>query len=102
MKARLYIDITFSKRATDAESAATALDNVLDVGMSALDDCWDDYGGKPSIGKCLVLDTEQAAEHAEALDALVVRDFLDEKRNDLRTMLAPIRDFLQQVAGLKR
>jgi hypothetical protein len=68
--------------------------------MSALDDCWDEYGGKPSIGKFLVLDTEQAAEHAEALDALVVCDFLDEKRNDLRTMLAPIRDFLRQIASV--
>jgi hypothetical protein len=100
MKVRFYIDMKFSKRATDAESLAAALDNVTDVGMSALDDCWDEYGGKPSIGKFLVLDTEQAAEHAEALDALVVRDFLDEKRNDLRTMLAPIRDFLRQIASV--
>jgi hypothetical protein len=99
MKARLYLDIRFSKRATDAESLAAALDNVIAVGMAQLSDCWGDYGGKPKVGKFLVLDTEQAAEHAEALDALVVRDFLDEKRNNLRTMLAPVRDFLRQVAG---
>jgi len=97
MKARLYIDIKFSKRATDAESLATALDNVMDVGMSALDDCWGDYGGKPTIGKFLVLDTAQAAEHAEELDRL-----MDGQEDELALSLAPIRDFLRQVAGLKR
>jgi len=99
MKARLYIDVKFSKRATDAESLAAAMDNVMDVAIAQLSDCWGDYGGKPKVGKFLVLDTDQAAEHAEAIDALIVRDFLDEKRNNLRTMLAPVRDFLRQVAG---
>ena len=65
MKARLYIDIQFGKRATDAESMATALDNVLDTGMVQLSDCWDEYGGKPKVGKFFVLDTEQALGFAE-------------------------------------
>lgn len=58
MKARLYVDIKFSKRATDTESLATALDNVMDVGMAQLSGCWDDYGGKPQVGKFLVLPTK--------------------------------------------
>jgi len=97
MKARFYIDVKFSKRATDAESVAAALDNVMDVGMSTLDDCWGDYGGKPTIGKFLVLDTEQAAEHAQALDMLI-----DGEDDELGEMLKPIRDFLRQVAGPTR
>ena len=94
MKATLVLDIHFSKRATDADSLAAALDNVLDVGMSALDDCWGDYGGKPSIGKFRVLDMAQAAEHAQALDTLI-----DGEDDELGKMLAPVRDFLRQVAG---
>jgi hypothetical protein len=97
MRARLCIDVQLSKRATDAESTASALDNVLDVGMSALGDCWHDYGGKPSIGKFLVLDTEQAAEHAEALDQLI-----DGEDDEPGEMLKPVRDFLRQVAGPTR
>jgi hypothetical protein len=94
VKARLYIDVKFGRRATDAESMAAALDNVIDVGMSALHDCWDDYGGKPSIGKFLVLATAQAAEHAQALDMLI-----DGEDDELGEMLKPVRDFLRQVAG---
>ena len=94
MKARLYIDIKFSKRATDAESMAAALDNVMDTGVSALNDCWDDYGGKPTVGKFLVLDTAQAAEHAEELDRL-----MDGQEDELALSLKPVRDFLRQVAG---
>jgi hypothetical protein len=94
MKARLYIDVKFSKRATDAESMATALDNVIDVGMSALDDCWGDYGGKPSIGKFLVFDTAQAVEYANTLDMLI-----DGEDDELGEMLKPVRDFLRQLAG---
>jgi hypothetical protein len=94
MKATLVLDIHFSKRATDAESLAAALDNVMDVGMSALDDCWGDYGGKPSIGKFRVLDMAQAAEHAQALDMLI-----DGEDDELGEMLKPIQDFLRRVAG---
>jgi hypothetical protein len=96
MKARLLIEVKFSKRATDAESMAADMDNVIDVGMSAMGDCWDDYGGKPSIGKFLVLDTAAAAEHAQALDMLV-----DGEDDELGEMLKPVRDFLRQVAGRK-
>jgi hypothetical protein len=71
MKARLYIDVKFSKRATDAESLASALDNVLDVGMAQLSDTWDEYGGKPTVGKFVALDTAKALEHANALDMLI-------------------------------
>ncbi|MGO8751852.1 MAG: hypothetical protein ACLQNE_38410 [Thermoguttaceae bacterium] len=97
MKARLYIDIQFGKRATDAESMATALDNVLDTGMVQLSDCWDEYGGKPKVGKFFVLDTEQALGFAEELDRLV-----HGWDDDLGKSLAPIRDFLRQVAGKRR
>lgn len=97
MKARLYIDIQFGKRATDAESMATALDNVLDTGMVQLSDCWDEYGGKPKVGKFFVLDTEQALGFAEEVDRLV-----HGWDDDLGKSLAPIRDFLRQVAGKRR
>ena len=96
MKARLYIDIKFSKRATDAQSMATALDNVMDTGMAQLSDCWGDYGGKPKVGKFLVLDTAQSQEHADALDQL-----MDGQEDELGEMLKPVRDFLRHVAGKK-
>ena len=71
MKARLYIDVKFGGRATDAESIASALDNVMDVGMAALDDCWADYGGKPQVGKFLVLDTERANDLADDVESVI-------------------------------
>jgi hypothetical protein len=64
MKARLYFDVEFDGRKTDGESIASAMDNVVKCGMSALDDCWDEYGGKPQVGKCFVLDTAQAPSGA--------------------------------------
>jgi hypothetical protein len=94
MKARLFIDIQFSKRATDAESMATALDNVMDVGMAHLSDCWGEYGGKPIVGRFFLLGTAQAVEHANALDMLI-----DGEDDELGEMLKPVRDFLRQVAG---
>lgn len=45
MKARVYLDVEFNGRKTDAESVAAAMDNVVKAGMSALGDCWDEYGG---------------------------------------------------------
>jgi hypothetical protein len=71
MKARLYLDVEFNGRKTDAESIAAAMDNVVKAGMSALGGCWDEYGGVPKVGQFLVLDTAQAAEHAEALGTLI-------------------------------
>jgi hypothetical protein len=96
MKARLYIDVKFGGRATDAESVASALDNVMDVGMAALDDCWGDYGGKPQVGKFLVLDTERAIDCANELDKLMA-----EKDDAQGRQLVPVRDFLRKVAGKK-
>jgi hypothetical protein len=51
MKTRLYIDVKFNGRKTDGEGIATAFDNVVKTGMSALDDCWDEYGGKRTLAK---------------------------------------------------
>jgi len=97
MKARLCFDVEFNGRKTDAESIASAMDNVVKTGMTVLGDCWEECGGKPKVGECFVLDTRQAAEHAKALDLLV------EGREDdeLGEMLAPVRNFLHQVAGKK-
>jgi hypothetical protein len=66
MKARLYLDVKFNGRKTDAEGIASALDNVVNTGMSALGDCWDEYGGAPKVGQFLVADTVQpgGSEHA--------------------------------------
>jgi hypothetical protein len=96
MKARLYFDVEFNGRKTDGESIATALDRVVETGMSALGECWDEYGGKPKVGEFLVLNIKQAAEHAEALDMLI-----DGKEDELGASLAPVRDFLRQLAGKK-
>ena len=96
MKARLYFDVEFNGRKTDAESIAAALDRVVETGMSALGDCWDEYGGRPKVGECLVLNMKQAAEHAEALDMLI-----DGQEDELGASLVPVRDFLRQVAGKK-
>jgi hypothetical protein len=89
MKIRLYIDVEFNGRKTDGEAIATALDNVVKTGMSALGDCWDEYGGKLKVGQFLVLDTERAVEHANSLDELI-----DNQDEELGHVLAPIREFL--------
>jgi hypothetical protein len=94
MKARLYLDVKFGGRATDAESITTAMDNVIKCGMSALDDCWGEYGGVPQVGEVFVLDTEAALMHANDIDKLI-------NSFDLRESLGPIRDFLRNVAGRK-
>ena len=92
MKARLFLDVEFDGGKTDGESIASAMDKVVKSGMSALGDCWDEYGGEPKVSEFLVLDTKQAAEHAATLDEII---------NDGEgwKVLAPVRDFLRQVAG---
>ena len=95
MKARLYLDVEFDGRKTDGEGVATALENVIKTGMSALGDCWDEYGGTPKVGGCFVLDTGSAAAFAESLQGLID----GEEEDDLGEFLEPIRDFLRQVAG---
>jgi hypothetical protein len=94
MKARLYLDVEFNGRKMDAESIATALDRLIETVMSALSDGWEEYGGEPKVGKCFVLDTQQAVEHAEEFDRLI-----DGQDDELGESLKPIRDFLRQVAG---
>lgn len=94
MRARLYLDVRFGKRATDAESLATAMDNVVRTGMSALGDCWGEYGGEPKVGKFFVLDTGRAADLAGELDAII-----DGQDDELGESLKPVRDFLRHVAG---
>ena len=92
MKARFYFDVKFPKRATDAESLASALDNVMDAGMSALDDCWDEYGGKPQVGKVFVLDTEGALDWANEMDK-----FADGQDDDMGKFCRSVRDFLRRM-----
>ena len=94
MKARLYIDVEFNGRKTDDEGMAVALDKVVKTGMSALGDCWEEYGGAPKVGQFLILDTAQAVEHAEEIDHLI-----DGQEDELGESLSPVRDFLRQVAG---
>ena len=65
MKARFYFDVEFkASRETDAEGIASAMDNVVKCGMSALGDCWSDYGGEPKVGEVFVLNTEATTGHA--------------------------------------
>jgi hypothetical protein len=64
--------------------------------MSALGDCWEEYGGEPKVGQFLVLDTAQAAQFAEELDHLI-----DGQEDELGESLVPVRDFLRQLAGKK-
>jgi hypothetical protein len=101
MKARLYLDIKFGARATDAESLASALDNVMDVGMAALDDCWQDYGGKPKVGKFFVLDTGKALDLANDVESVMHVAENDPGNARPSEWLAPVRDFLRKVAGRK-
>jgi hypothetical protein len=96
MKTRLYLDVEFNGRKTDAESMATAMDKVAKEGLTDLRDCWDEYGEEPKVGQFLVLNTEAAAEHAEALDALI--DGRDD--DELGKMLALVRDFLRNIARM--
>jgi hypothetical protein len=97
MKARLFIDVQFNGRKTDAESIASAMDNVVKTGMTTLGDCWDEYGGEPKVGQFLVLDTLSAGQYAESLQGLID----GEEEDDLGEFLEPIRDFLRQIAGKK-
>lgn len=96
MKARLYLDIEFNGRKTDGESIASAMDKLMGNGLAVLLDCWDEYGGEPKVGQFLVMDTKQAAEHADELDHLI-----DGQEDELGESLVPVRDFLRQVAGKK-
>jgi hypothetical protein len=66
MKARLYMDVEFDGHKTNAESIASALDNVVSNGLAVLLDSWEPYGGEPKVGKFLVLDAAQAAGQAHA------------------------------------
>ncbi len=65
MKARLYLDVEFDESKTDAESVATALDRVLETGMST-PGVLDEYGD-PTAGEFFVLDTETARQRAAAV-----------------------------------
>ena len=65
MKARLYLGVEFDENKTDAESVATALDRVLETGMST-PGVLDEYGN-PSAGEFFVLDTETARQRAAAV-----------------------------------
>ena len=98
MKARLYLDVEFDGRRTDGESIASAMDNVIKTGMSAIGDCWEEYGNEPKVGEFFVLDTKQAAELAEEIDGLID----GQEDDELGESLAPVRDFLRQLAGKKR
>jgi hypothetical protein len=94
MKARFYVDVEFDGHKTDAESVATAMDKTVANGLAVLLGCWEEYGGEPKVGRFLVLDTDAAIQHADELDSLI-----DGQEDELGTSLAPVRDFLRQVAG---
>ena len=55
---------------------------------------WEPYGGEPKVGEFFVLDTDAAIQHADELDSLI-----DGQEDELGEVLAPVRDFLRQVAG---
>lgn len=106
MKARFYFDMSFSERATDPEGLASAMDNVIKCGMSALSDSWDEYGGVPKVGEVFVLDTNQAMEHAGTVSRAIVEytdanEQLNDEGGELGKMLAPVAEFLRQIAGKK-
>ena len=71
MKARLYLDVEFNDGKTDAKGIASALDKVVANGLAVLLDTWEPYVNEPKVGEFFVLDTMQAAEHAESLDQLI-------------------------------
>jgi hypothetical protein len=107
MKARLYFDVAFkTSKKTDAEGMASAMDNVIKCGMSALSDSWDEYGGVPKVGKVFVLDTKQALGHADTVNQVIVEntdadDQIQGKDSELGRMLGPVFDFLRKIAGKK-
>ena len=94
MRTRLFCDVEFNEHKTDAEGIASALDKVVANGLAVLLDAWEPYGGEPKVDEFFVLDSKQAAEHAETLDHLI-----DGQNDELGESLVPIRDFLWQVAG---
>jgi hypothetical protein len=96
MKARFCVDVEFDEQKTDAESVAAALDKVVADGLATLLDAWEPYGGEPKVGQFFVLDVDAAIQHADELDRLI-----DGQEDELGASLAPVRDFLWQVAGKK-
>jgi hypothetical protein len=101
MKARLYVDVEFNGRKTDAEGIASAMDNVVKCGMSALGDCWHEYGGAPRIGEVFVLDTEAAVEHTDAMQALLACMPDIDQHPEITSSMRDAITFLRQVAGKK-
>jgi len=107
MKARFYFDVAFkASRKTDAEGMASALDNVIKTGMTALGESWDEYGGKPKIGEVFVLDTKQAMEHASSVNRVIAEytnpdDLIKNGDDELGEALAPVVQFLRKLAGKK-
>ena len=75
--------------------------NVMDVGMAALDDCWADYGGKPEVGRFLVLDTGKAIDLANDVESVMNVAEGDPKHARPGEWLVPVRDFLRKIAGRK-
>ena len=93
MKARLYLDVEFDEKRTDADSIAAALDRLLKTALST-PGIMDEYGGEPRASEFLVLDTGRAAELADEIDSLI-----DGREDDeLGKSLVPVRDFLRHVA----
>ena len=64
MRAKLYLDVEFDEKRTDAEGIAAALDRLLETALST-PGIMDEYGGEPKVSKFFVLDTGRAAELAE-------------------------------------
>ena len=94
MKARVYLDVEFNEGKTDAEGIASALDKVVANGLAVLLDTWKPYGGEPKVGEFFVLDTKQAAEHAEDLDRLI-----DGKEDELVQCSSPSATFCGRSPG---
>ncbi len=70
MNVRLHLDLGFNGHRTDGESIATALDNVIETGMGAVGDRWDEYSGAPEVGKLFVLDVARPPGPGTALSGV--------------------------------
>ena len=97
MKTIIALPVDFNGRKTDAESIASAMDNVIRCGLgNYVPDDWSEYGGPPHLGETICLNPKEAEEAADMLDGMI-----DGKPGDeMGEVLTPARNILWRLLRL--
>jgi hypothetical protein len=94
VKTILFFPVEFDGRHTDGESMSVAFDNVLKLGMSELDGCWDDYGCVPKYQPTACIKPDEVWDAAETL-----KNLIDGQDDDQAEALRPARAILLKLLG---